>query len=199
MNHFTLLSSHRSSADRRRLSTRDLVLAGMFAAVLAVISQISIPLPTGVPVTIQVFGIALAGSVLGWKLGCLAVLVYILLGAVGLPIFSNFSGGAQCLVGMTGGYILAWPVLAVLSGLRIKCGSPTLTFVCSAFLSVTGLMIVELAGGLQWSLLSEGMSFGAVMAYSLVAFIPKDVILTVLAVMIGAQIRRPLAKETDRW
>lgn len=95
-------------------STYNLVLTGMFAAVLAVISQISIPMPTGVPITIQVFGIALTGIVLGWKLGLSATIAYILLGAVGLPIFSNFQGGVHVLTGMTGGYILGWPVMAVL-------------------------------------------------------------------------------------
>ncbi|MCA5010971.1 biotin transporter BioY, partial [Clostridioides difficile] len=70
----------------------------MFAAVLAVISQLSIPMPTGVPITIQIFGVALIGTVLGWKLGFLATLIYILLGAVGLPVFSNFRGGIQFLL-----------------------------------------------------------------------------------------------------
>ena len=67
-------------------TTREMVLAGMFAAVLAVISQLSIPTPAGVPVTIQVFGVALVGAVLGWKLGLCSVLVYILIGAAGLPV-----------------------------------------------------------------------------------------------------------------
>ena len=90
----------------------------MFAAVLAVISQLSIPTPAGVPVTIQVFGVALVGAVLGWKLGLCSVLVYILIGAAGLPVFANFGGGIRSLIGLTGGYIWAWPVMAVLCGIR---------------------------------------------------------------------------------
>ena len=80
-------------------TTREMVLAGMFAAVLAVISQLSIPTPAGVPVTIQVFGVALVGAVLGWKLGLCSVLVYILIGAAGLPVFANFGGGIRSLIG----------------------------------------------------------------------------------------------------
>lgn len=99
-------------------TTREMVLAGMFAAVLAVISQLSIPTPAGVPVTIQVFGVALVGAVLGWKLGLCSVLVYILIGAAGLPVFANFGGGIRSLIGLTGGYIWAWPVMAVLCGIR---------------------------------------------------------------------------------
>ena len=79
----------KSPAAERKFTTREMVLVGMFAAVLAVISQISLPMPTGVPITIQVFGVALVGAVLGSRLGTTATLVYVLLGAIGLPIFAN--------------------------------------------------------------------------------------------------------------
>lgn len=186
--------SSQSATKRQSTATQNLVLTGMFAGILAVISQISIPLPTGVPITVQLFGIALAGTVLGWKLGCMATLVYIILGSIGLPIFANFQGGIQCLVGMTGGYILAWPVMAVLSGIRIQHPNPFVARAASFILAVTGLMVVELAGGFQWSLLTSEMSFKAIMAYSFVAFIPKDIIITVLAVIVGNQIRKSLIK-----
>lgn len=186
--------SSQSTTKHQGITTQNLVLTGMFAGILAVISQISIPLPTGVPITVQLFGIALVGTVLGWKLGCMATLVYIILGSIGLPIFANFQGGIQCLVGMTGGYILAWPVMAVLSGIRIQHPNPFVVQAASFILAVTGLMVVELAGGFQWSLLTSDMSFGAIMAYSFVAFIPKDIIITVLAVIVGNQIRKSLIK-----
>ena len=93
----------KSPAAERKFTTREMVLVGMFAAVLAVISQISLPMPTGVPITIQVFGVALVGAVLGSRLGTTATLVYVLLGAIGLPIFANFSGGISSIVGVTGG------------------------------------------------------------------------------------------------
>ncbi len=182
------------STKSKSISTQHLVLVGMFAAVLTIISQISIPLPTGVPITIQVFGIALVGAVLGWKLGCLATIVYILLGCVGLPVFSNFQGGVQRLVGMTGGYILAWPIMAVLSGIRIKHENQLVCQVVPIVLAIVGLMVVEFVGGFQWSILTTEMSFGAIMAYSFAAFIPKDMVLTVLAVILGRQIRKPLVK-----
>lgn len=182
------------STKGKSISTQHLVLVGMFAAVLTIISQISIPLPTGVPITIQVFGIALVGTVLGWKLGCLATIVYILLGCVGLPVFSNFQGGVQRLVGMTGGYILAWPIMAVLSGIRIKHENQLVCQVVPIVLAIVGLMVVEFVGGFQWSILTTEMSFGAIMTYSFAAFIPKDMVLTVLAVILGNQIRKPLVK-----
>ncbi|MGN0372200.1 MAG: biotin transporter BioY [Enterocloster sp.] len=186
------IASHSSAG--RAFSPRSIVLIGMFAAVLAVISQLSIPMPTGVPITIQVFGIALVGTILGWKLGFCTTIVYILLGAVGLPVFAGFRGGIQVLVGMTGGYILSWPVMALLSGIRPKFSNRSLNLAIMILLSVIGLMIVEFVGALQWSLLSTEKGLGAIIAYSFVAFIPKDIIITVIAVILGNQMRKPLIR-----
>lgn len=182
------------AASKPLFSTQNLVLAGMFAAVLAVISQISIPMPSGVPITIQVFGIALVGTILGWKLGLFSTIVYILIGAVGVPVFANFRGGLEVLTGMTGGYILAWPVMAVLCGIRPPFTDKKKNFIVSVILSLIGLMIVEFIGAVQWSLLTDSMSLNAIIIYSFVAFIPKDIVITVLAVIVGRQIQKPLAR-----
>ena len=180
--------------EKKMFTTRDIVIIGMFAAVLAVISQISLPMPSGVPITIQVFGIALVGSVLGWRNGLLSTIVYILIGAIGLPIFANFRGGLEVLVGMTGGYILAWPVMAVLAGIKPRSGNALMNLIVQIVLAVIGLLFVEVIGGLQWAALSGDMTFSAVMAYSIVAFIPKDIVITVLGVIIGSQVRKPLVR-----
>ncbi len=175
-------------------NTHNLVLVGMFAAVMAVISQLSLPMPTGVPITIQVMGIALIGTILGWKLGFFAVLVYILVGAAGLPVFSGFRGGIQCLVGMSGGYILAWPIMAICCGIRLFPEKKAANLVSSIVLSVIGLMVVEFVGGFQWSLLTSEMTLKAIIAYSFVAFIPKDIVITIIGVLLGRQIRKPLVR-----
>ena len=175
-------------------TTREMVLAGMFAAVLAVISQLSIPTPAGVPVTIQVFGVALVGAVLGWKLGLCSVLVYILIGAAGLPVFANFGGGIRSLIGLTGGYIWAWPVMAVVFGIRPGHKNPISDLGVRVFVSLIGLVAVELIGGLQWAALSGDMTTGAVFAYSMVAFVPKDIVITILGVIVS----EPVKQMTDR-
>lgn len=175
-------------------TTREMVLAGMFAAVLAVISQLSIPTPAGVPVTIQVFGVALVGAVLGWKLGLCSVLVYILIGAAGLPVFANFGGGIRSLIGLTGGYIWAWPVMAVLCGIHPGLKNRISDLAVRIFLSLIGLAAVELIGGLQWAALSGDMTAGAVFAYSMVAFVPKDIVITILGVIVS----EPVKQMTDR-
>lgn len=175
-------------------TTQNLVLAGMFAAIMAVISQLSIPMPGGVPITIQVFGIALIGAILGWKLGFFAVLIYILVGAAGLPVFHNFTGGIQSLVGLTGGYILSWPIMAVFCGIHLFPEKKGLSLVSELVLAVTGLMIVEFIGAAQWAFLSSEKTLPAIMIYSFAAFIPKDIVITVLGVLIGRQIKKPMTK-----
>ena len=86
--------------------TRNMVLVSLFAALIAVCSWISIP--AAVPFTLQTMAVFLAVGLLGGKLGSLCVLIYILLGAVGLPVFAGFKGGIGALVGTTGGYILGF-------------------------------------------------------------------------------------------
>ena len=166
----------------------------MIAAILTIISQISIPMPTGVPITIQVFGIALVSVVFGWRLGLLGTLSYILLGAVGLPIFANFRGGFSVLVDFTGGYIWSWPLMSVLCGLRFKTASRQMGAVLSYLFPLIGLAVNEAAGGLQWAFLAGDMSVGGVFVYSMTAFVPKDIVLTILAVVLGTQMRRLLIR-----
>lgn len=180
---------------KKRMATRDVVLTGMFAALLTAVSQISLPMPTGVPVTIQAFGVALCGAVLGWKRGALSTLVYILLGAVGLPVFANFQGGLRVITGFSGGYVLAWPLMAILCGTPVsKKLSGSVNLLLSLILAVAGMLVMEAAGGLQWAFLSGDQTFGMIMAYSFVAFIPKDTVLTVAAVIVGRQIRKTLIR-----
>ncbi len=183
-----------SSAAKQAFSTKELVLGGMFAAVLTVISQLSIPMPTGVPITIQLFGVTLVGVVLGWRLGLFATITYILLGAVGLPVFSNFRGGLGVLTGVTGGYIWAWPFLAVLSGISPKTeskGKNTLLIILS---TLFGVAVVEIAGGLQWAALAGDKTVAAIFSYAIVAFVPKDILISILAVFVGLPARRMLKR-----
>ena len=94
-----------------KFSVRDICYAGLFAAVIAVMAQISIPMPLGVPMTMQTFAITLAAVVLGSKLSAIATLVYLLLGAVGVPVLANFSGGIDKFVGPTGGFLISFHFL----------------------------------------------------------------------------------------
>ena len=84
--------------------------------------------------------------------------------------------------------------MAGLSGIHIKHSNPFVVRMSSFILALTGLMIVEFAGAFQWSLLTSEMSFKAIIAYSFAAFIPKDMVITILAVILGKRIRQSLIK-----
>ena len=178
------------------IQVRHMTLVALFAAFLAVISQIQLPMPTGVPVTIQVFAVALAGVVLGWKLGLASVLVFLLCGAVGAPVFAGFQGGLQVLVGVTGGYLMAWPLMAALSGIRIKHNNPKMVTLITIILALIGLAAVEGFGGFWWCRMTAG-DLRTIMIYSLTAFIPKDIVITILAVVIGQRIRKVAGSYLD--
>ena len=96
-----------------KFTTKELVLIAMFAAVMAVCSWISIPIGA-IPVTLQTFGVFCALSLLGGRNGSFSIAVYILLGAIGLPVFTGFKGGLAALTGPTGGYILGFILMALL-------------------------------------------------------------------------------------
>ena len=99
-------------------SVNDIVMISLFSALIAVSSQICIPTPPKFPpVTMQTFAIFLAGSMLGWKKGTLSVLVYIILGIIGIPVFAQLQSGIGVLFGMTGGYIIGFLLTAFITGL----------------------------------------------------------------------------------
>ena len=169
--------------------TKEIVCAGMFTAVLAILSQLSIPMPTGVPITLQTFAVALTGVVLAWKLGLASTIIYILLGTVGVPVFSEFSGGLHVLVGYTGGFIWGFLILACLSGIGILMKNK----VFGILLGIAGLAVCHLIGVLQFMLVAN-MSFAESFLVASAPYLIKDVISVILAFIVGAQIRTRLMK-----
>lgn len=166
-----------------------LVYIGMFAAVLSVLSQISIPMPTGMPLTLQTFAVALTGAVLGWRLSLASTAVWVLLGAVGVPVFANFSGGPRILVGYTGGFIWGFFFMAALCGI----GSAMKNKPFGLELGFLGLLICHVLGSLQYALIANVGFLNSVLLVS-VPYLVKDVLSVVLAFSVGTVIRRRLAR-----
>ena len=98
------------------LTTKEITLVAVFPALMAASAFISIPLGIGAPITLQTLFVMLAGLVLGPKLGSMSVLVYVILGAIGLPIFAGLTGGFGVILGPTGGFILSFPIMAFMIG-----------------------------------------------------------------------------------
>ena len=141
----------------QRLTAKDLSYIAMGVALIAVCSWISIPLP--VPITLQTFAICLITAVLGLRLGLWAVVVYILLGAAGLPVFSGFRSGIGTLLGTTGGYIIGFVFTALAVGLGVKRfgRKPPLL----AFFMAIGILLCY-AFGTAWFVLVYTRTSGAI-------------------------------------
>src|ERR671920_2534163 len=103
---------------RTHLNIAMMTRTALMAAATGVAAQIAIPLPfSPVSFTLQVLAVILSGLLLGPRYGALAQVVYVLLGAVGLPVFAQFSGGLGVVLGPTGGYLLSYPIAAAVAGL----------------------------------------------------------------------------------
>lgn len=181
--------THMQPTATPRISVQNLCMTGVLTAVTIILAQISIPMPLGVPMTMQTFAITLAAMVLGSKYGALSSLVYLLLGMVGLPVFSNFTGGISRLVGPTGGFLISFPLMAFLIGLGIeyrrKFRGALVLFV------ILGTVVNYLFGLAMYCLLTAN-SFAAGFTACVAPFIPTAIIKAVLAVILGLAIRRRL-------
>ena len=167
-------------------NVKDMTKIALFAAVIAVCSLITIPLPSGIPVTLQTFAVALAGFMLGWKGGTISVAVYLAIGAVGVPVFSGFTGGIAKFAGVTGGYLWGFLLMALLCGLM-----PRKRRVLSAALSLLGLACCHAAGTFQFAIISGSSPVTAFMTCS-APYLIKDILSVVLAYMTAEIVERSL-------
>lgn len=174
----------------KNLSVRDMCLIGVFTAIISVLAQISIPMPYGVPMTLQTFAIPLAGIVLGARKGTFSTLVYVLLGAFGAPVFAGFSGGLGIVLGPTGGFILSFPLMALAAGIGMERHSKA-GLACGL---VAGAALNYICGMLMFSVVTSRDLTTAFVACVL-PFIPTAIIKAVLAGLLGVKIRRILEKE----
>ena len=163
------------------------ITSAMFAAIIAVLSQIAIPMPAGVPVTLQTFAIALCGYILGWRFGLAATLLYLMIGAVGAPVFASFSGGIGVLFGMTGGYLSGFLFMAVLCGLGANC----LSKVAAAGLGLAGLALCHALGVVQFAAVTGSSMLYAFTVASL-SYLIKDVVSVAIAYFVSLVVRRRL-------
>ena len=174
---------------RSKFSIRDLCLTGIFAAFIAVSSQLSVPMPHGVPMTLQTLVIPLAGIALGAKKGAIATLAYLIIGAAGLPVFAGYMGGIGIVFGPTGGFLLSFPAMAFLSG--IGRGKNKMAWM--AFGLVAGASL-NYACGMLWFGFVANVDLKTAFAVCVLPFIPTAMLKIVLSALFGTQIRRAVAK-----
>jgi len=159
---------------------RDIATFLISAFVIAISSQISIPLPNGVPMTLQTFTVALLGFSLSSKKGIKAIVSYLFLGMLGLPVFAQGKGGIPVLFGLTGGFLFGFVFFVVCCSKAKK----TNHLVSKLALSALGLLLCHLFGVLQYSILTGMNVLQATMLVS-VPFLLKDGLSVLLAFMLS--------------
>lgn len=175
-----------------KFKTLDMVYIAVFAVLIAICSWI--PIPATVPFTLQTFAVFLAVGVLGGKRGSFSVLIYILLGAVGIPVFAGFSGGLGVLLGQTGGYIVGFLFAALLMwAMEALLGKKTWVLGLSMVLG----LIVCYAIGTVWFMVvyaknTEAVELAVVLGWCVIPFILPDLIKIALALVLSKRLGKIL-------
>lgn len=180
------MSTDVQNSKKSRFSVRDMVFTAMFAALIAVCSILSIPIGE-VPVTLQTFAVCLAAAMLGWKRGMLSVLIYILLGAVGVPVFAGMKGGFGVLAGPTGGYIVGFLLTALIIGLVAdKFGRRLLPLALAMILGVLACYVV----GTAWFMVVTKMNIGESLMLCVVPFLIPDGVKIAAALLLANRLEK---------
>ena len=178
-----------------KLSVREMTLIAISIALITVCSWISVPLT--IPVTLQTFAVCLVTALLGLKMGLWSLAGYILLGAIGIPVFSGFRGGVGALLGVTGGYIVGFFFTALTVGFAVKRfgrSFPVLVFsmvfgilLCYAF-GTAWFMVVYARGG-------NAVTLGGALSMCVVPYLIPDVIKIVLTAVLVRRLWPAVSKE----
>lgn len=180
----------------KKLTTYQLTLTAVMAAVICVLGPISIAIPVSpVPISLASMAVYLAVTVLGMKLGTLSCLIYLLLGLVGIPVFAGGSAGAAKLFGPTGGYLIGYLFLALIAGAFVgRFAENKWKNIAFATLGMILGTIVLYALGTAWLAYSAGMDFQAALWAGVIPFIPGDLVKMVIAVLLGSAVRGRLLR-----
>ncbi len=175
----------------QKTSTSQMTLVGLMAAVTCILAPMSIPLPGGVPISLTNFVIYLTVFLLGWKKGTLSYCIYLLIGLIGLPVFSGFSGGIGKLAGPTGGYLIGFIFMAMISGYFIEA------FPGKIYMYIIGMALgtaVDYICGTVWFMMQTQMTLGATLAACVLPFLIGDVLKIMIATLTGPMLRQYLVK-----
>ncbi len=174
-----------------RTPVRDLALIASFAALIAVLGlpgQLTL-LGNGVPITLQTLGIMLAGSVLGARRGFLAVLTFLALVAVGLPLLSGGRGGLGVFAGPSAGYLIGFPLGAAVIGWIVERRLPAYPVWLGLVANVVGGMAVVYAIGVPVQAHVLGLGLWTAVGQTTI-FLPGDVVKAVVATVVAAGVHR---------
>ncbi len=188
-------------ANTRKITTNKLILTSMFTAIISVMAQISIPIQP-IPFSLSLLAIFLTGILLEPKYAFFASLAYILLGAFGLPVFAGTRGGIHALTGMTGGFIMAYPIMAfttsifyMISGkVKVASISKNISRIAISALGMIISLIICYAIGTIWFSYVSGSTIAYSLTVCVLPFIAFDLLKIGLAIAFGLILHKVLVK-----
>jgi biotin transport system substrate-specific component len=176
-----------------KFSVKEITLVGIFTALTAIFAQVSIPIPfSPVPITLSIFAVFMTSIILGKKCGTMSMLIYVLIGAIGVPVFAGLSGGFDIIAGPKGGYILSYPIMAFLIGMIIEKKKEASSTDLIGIL-VVGLIICYSLGA-TWLAITIKADAAKAISVGVAPFLPLDLLKIVLAAVVGNQVRATLIK-----
>lgn len=184
------ISTTSSTPSKPGFTTRQLAVIGVMTAVTCILAPLSLPIGP-VPISLTNLAIYFALYVLGAKFGCVSYLVYLLIGFIGVPVFSGFTSGPGKLLGPTGGYLIGFIPMAVIAGILID------KFFSSRIICLLGMIggtIVAYAFGTAWLAYQAHLDWKAALMAGVIPFIPGDLAKMILAMIAGPQIRKQLMR-----
>ena len=171
----------------RKTSTYAMVVTALMAAVTCILAPLSVPIGP-VPISLTNFAIYLSLYLLDWKKGTLSYLIYLLLGLVGLPVFSGFTGGLAKLAGPTGGYIIGFIPMAIICGFAFEKFS-------NRGMQIAGLAIGTIVAyifGTAWLAIEAHLTFYQALLAGVIPYIPGDLVKIILVVLVGPIVKKRL-------
>ena len=182
-----------------KINIKQMALVSLFTALTAIGAFISIPVGP-VPITMQTLFVLLGGVLLGSKLGALSQIIYIILGLIGIPIFSGFSGGVQTILKPSFGFLLGFIFAAYVVGKVVQLKTTSFKTILAA--TIVGTIVVYLVGlPYMYLILNNvmhmGLTFTAVVKMGVLLFIPGDLLKILIASLVGAKLLPTIRKYYD--
>ncbi len=174
----------------KKLTVYNIVFMGLLAAIMCILGPLSLPIGP-VPISLTNFVVYFAVYVLGTKLGTGSLCLYLILGAVGLPVFSGYAGGLAKLTGPTGGYLIGFIFMALIGGYVIEKSNRNFFATIAAWVVGTA---VDYAFGTAWFIFIMHMPLGKALMLCVVPFIIGDLIKIVVGTILGREVHRGLSK-----
>ena len=175
------------------MKIKKMVLAAFFAAVTAICSQIAIPTGiSAVPFSLSIVGVLLSGAMLTPKTALCSQIVYLCMGIVGLPVFSQMRGGFSVLAGPTGGYLFVYPLMAFI--IALLCSKAKKRSFIIMLLSMFPALACLYTAGSAWLAFVSDISFGAAFSVGALPFIIPDIIKIILSSFLASLLSKLLGK-----